>query len=98
MWEDLGGFSLDFKGPHAVLDFANRAHKIGKRVVYTPFAKYVCPFEYKNNFWWGGDAGSYCKKWDHMLSQGEPFYNKNLILDGVDMGLNCLDWEDSDGC
>lgn len=92
MWENMGGFNRDFKGPHAILDFANRAGRSGSRVVYTPYAQYSCPDDSEMSPWIKSDAELYFDKWSEMLSQGEPFYNRHLILRLVDMGLDCSDW------
>lgn len=96
LWDSLMGLKPDYSGPHAILDLALRALNKGSRIVYTPFARFV-----SEKGWWrmddlpDSDRRYFSKQWASWLSCGDPYYNRWLTIDRVDMGLN-LDVPQSD--
>lgn len=87
LWQQLGGLNTDYSGAYAILDFALRALTSGKRIVYTPFARFVATNEWQQIEWLEPDRQIFVEKWNTWLKQGDPYYNPYLSLDVVDMGL-----------
>ena len=83
LWQDLGGLNTDYIGPHALLDFALRGLKIGKRIVYNPFARFTATDLILD---WP-DEQLFVEQWHVWLERGDPYYNPYLTLELNDMGL-----------
>ncbi len=86
LWNRLGGLNTDYIGPHALLDFALRALTTGKRIVYTPFARFKASQWQSPDAWL--DRQRFAEQWSTWLKQGDPYYNPYLTLELADMGLN----------
>lgn len=85
----LGGLNLEYCGPHAVLDLAFRALNKGFRIVYTPFARFVCDGKWSQVADWpDADRRYFAEQRASWLSCGDPYYNRWLTLKQVDMGLD----------
>jgi len=88
LWQRLEGLNSDYKGPHALLDFALRALTTGTRIVYTPFARFTASDWQRPETWDETDLQRFVEQWITWLKQGDPYYNPYLTLELVDMGLN----------
>jgi GT2 family glycosyltransferase len=89
LWDALEGLNPEYTGPHAILDLALRAFNKGFRIVYTPFARFVCKEKWlQTTDWPDADRRYFAKEWASWLSRGDPYYNRSLTLDKVDMGLD----------
>jgi GT2 family glycosyltransferase len=90
LWQQLGGLNTNYIGCYAMLDFALRTLTSGKRIVYTPFARFVTTNEWQQIEWLEKDRQIFVEKWNTWLRKGDPYYNSYLSLDVVDMGLRVV--------
>jgi O-antigen biosynthesis protein len=88
LWQRLEGLKTDYEGPHALCDFALRALMLGKRIVYTPFARFKANDWQTPESWNENDRAIFVEHWSTWLNQGDPYYNPYLTLDIADMGLD----------
>lgn len=92
----VGGFDEDIKVAFNDVDFCLRLRQAGFLVVFTPYAE-LYHYESKSR---GSDNDtpskfarfSYevelmCKRWEKILKDGDPYYNKNLTLENEGYGL-----------
>jgi ADP-heptose:LPS heptosyltransferase/GT2 family glycosyltransferase len=82
VFEALGRFDERHKVINNDLDFCLRAHRAGRKNIYTPFASLIhhecesrkgLPEEY--------DAGAFYRAWRHEFAKGDPFHNPHLSRD-----------------
>ena len=88
LWQRLEGLSIDYTGPHSLFDFSLRALASGKRIVYTPFARFSASDWRLPELWPEVDQQHFIAQWAEWLNHGDPYYNPYLTLDLVDMGLD----------
>jgi len=95
LWQDLGGLDTSYESPYALLDFALRTLHSGKRIVYTPFARFIAHDWPLPETWSALDQQRFLNQWATWLQQDDPYYSPYLTLELADMGLN-LDWSKSE--
>ena len=95
LWQDLGGLDTGYESPYALLDFALQTLHSGKRVVYTPFARFIAHDWLLPETWSTMDRQRLLDRWATWLQQGDPYYSPYLTLELADMGLN-LTWSISE--
>jgi hypothetical protein len=88
LWHSLAGLNTHYRGPHALLDFALRALQINRRIVYTPFARFLASDWHTPETWPSSDCQRFVEQWATWLKQGDPYYHPYLTLELTDMGLN----------
>ncbi len=89
LWNDLGGLNEEYTGPHSVFDLALRALDAGSRIVYNPFARFKCSGRWvRLEELPKDDALLFSQNWSDWLDKGDPYYNRNLTQNVIDMGLD----------
>ena len=93
IWQRFNGLDERYTEGYGLLDFALRSATHGFRSVYTPFARFVAPTSWQTPEQWSAtDNTLFINTWREWLQRGDPYYNSNLTLDLVDMGLNLNDY------
>ena len=83
LWQKMHGFSGQYKGPYALLDFALRALQDNYRILYQPQAKFLCSQNYSFALQPDYDRILFKEKWNIWLSKGDPYYNMNFRQDST---------------
>jgi hypothetical protein len=93
IWKKINGLDENYTEAYGLLDFALRSATHGFRTVYTPFARFVAQSPWQTPEQWSAtDNTLFVNTWQEFLQQGDPYYNPNLTLELVDMGLNLNDY------
>lgn len=88
LWRSLHGFEQQFKGPHALLDFALRAKQNNWRSVIVPQYRMVSEDDDYLTQFLHYEQSRFYETWKSLLSSGDPYYNINLNPNSGDMGLD----------
>lgn len=91
----VGGFSTELAVAFNDIDFCLKLRKIGKLVVYNPYAE-LYHYESKSRGLddtpekvarFNREIAIFEKRWPEILRDGDPYYNPNLTLDSQDFSL-----------
>jgi GT2 family glycosyltransferase len=89
IFEKVNGLSEDFKVAFNDIDFCLKVRELNKLVVYTPYAK-LYHYESKSRGYedtpekqkrFQGEIELFREKWNDILKEGDPYFNKNFRLD-----------------
>ena len=95
-FEETGGFDVNLAVAFNDIDLCLRIRKLGKLIVYNPFAE-LFHYESKSR---GSDTTQdkierfnnetmyFEKRWKHMFEAGDPYYNRNFAVDRFDCSLS----------
>ena len=95
VFEMVNGFDENLKVAFNDIDFCLRVRELGKLVVYNPYAQ-LYHYESKSRGAedtkekqerFMGEVIKMQKRWEKILSEGDPYYNPNLTLNGHDFSL-----------
>lgn len=98
LFETAGGLDPKFKVSFNDVDLCLKVRALGKLVVYVPQAKL---YHYESKSRGKEDTVQkqktlqhemqlFKQKWNKILIQGDPYYNKNLVLDNTDFSIRKL--------
>lgn len=91
VFEEVGGLSEDLAVAFNDVDFCLKVRAAGYRIIYNPYAE-LYHYESKSRGSedtpekverFHGEIRTFEKRWQEILLDGDPSYNKNLTLDGV---------------
>jgi GT2 family glycosyltransferase len=94
-FEEVGGLDEDFVVALNDVDFCLKLHKAGYYNVVTPYAQ-LYHFESKSRGYedseekvmrYHREIFRLIDRWEDFMRAGDPFYNPNLTLMGMDYGL-----------
>lgn len=95
LYDKVGGLSTDFAVSLNDVDFCLKLREKGYLNVFTPFAE-LYHFESISRGLdnsgerakrYDGESEYFRKKWEKVLSKGDPYYNPNFSLDRSDYSL-----------
>lgn len=95
VFEAVGGFDSTLKVAFNDVDFCLRVRRLGKLVVYNPYAE-LYHYESKSRGYedtpgkiarFNKEADDFLKRWPDILQNGDPYYNPNLTLDKPDFSI-----------
>jgi len=95
VFKELNGFDDQYRYAFSDVDFCLKSRKRGYLVVYTPYAELYHHESPKRDHKnapdrWGElkqDMQYFRRKWEDVLSKGDPYYNPNLTLDREDFSI-----------
>ncbi len=87
LWQQLDGFDTRFQGAYALLDFALSALQAQWRIVYVPLAVFTCSASHLEKISSLPEQDAFCRKWEHWLQQGDPYYSPNLKKNSINYEL-----------
>ena len=96
VFDEVGGLSEELKIAFNDIDFCMKVRRIGKLVVYNPYAE-LYHYESKSRGLedtpekvkrFNGEIDIFTEKWPEILRDGDPYYNINLTLNKSDFSLN----------
>ena len=99
VFEELGGFDEGFVVALNDMDLCMKVCRAGYRIVATPYAQ-LYHFESKTRGYEDTDEKvmryhkeifKFIDRWETEMRRGDPFYNPNLTLAGMDYGLRRRD-------
>lgn len=94
-FEEVEGFDVNLAVAFNDIDLCLRIRKLGKLIVYNPFAE-LFHYESKSR---GSDTTQdkierfnnetmyFEKRWKHIFEMGDPYYNRNFAVDRFDCSL-----------
>lgn len=92
LYEEVGGLEESFKVAFNDIDFCMKIRSLGRLIVYDPDAR-LYHYESKSRGLedtpqklerFNSEIRLFCSRWPDILENGDPYYNKNLILDKAD--------------
>lgn len=95
VFEEVGGLEEEFKVAFNDIDFCLKVRRIGKLVVYNPYATFY-HYESKSRGQensaekvarFNSEVALFGRRWESVLKDGDPYYNMNLTLDKADFSL-----------
>lgn len=95
VFEAVGGLTESFKVAFNDVDYCMKVRKLGKLVVYNPYAE-LYHYESKSRGLedtpekvkrFQGEIKRFADSWPEILEKGDPYYNCNLSLDRSDFGM-----------
>jgi GT2 family glycosyltransferase len=86
VFETVGGFDENFRVGYGDADLCLKIRDQGYKILFTPYACLIHHEsasrgyqQYDSHF---EDTALFAKKWAHLIKEGDPFYNRNLALQG----------------
>lgn len=95
IYETVGGLTEEYKVAFNDIDYCLKVRKLGKLVVYNPFAE-LYHYESKSRGLedtpekverFNSEVARFVEDWKEILREGDPYYNINLSLNRSDFGL-----------
>ena len=89
IFQEVGGFSEEFKIAANDIDFCLKVRQKGKLIVYNAFSEWV-HYESKTRGYedtpeklkrFEGEVALFKERWSKVVEEGDPYYNKNFRMD-----------------
>lgn len=95
VFEEVGGLDEGFQVAFNDVDLCMRIRRAGYLIVFTPFAEFY-HYESKSRGYedtpekvdrFNSEIQRFYDRWDHVLEEGDPYYNPNLTLRTEDFAV-----------